>query len=128
MSLKSRIKLMLLGEDSLFSYFLNREIEQITLGIMGMFYLPMMILIQAYLLIDIYFKLQDGLEILRPLSMSVVLLVLFLVYGFYVYRLKRKKQKIIEVEKSVEDLPQVFLSALIRGLKSEREDFLNKDK
>jgi hypothetical protein len=119
---------MLLGEDSLFSYFINREIEQLTLGIMGMFYLPLLILIQAYLLIDIYLKLQNGSEILRPLLMSGVLLSLFLVYGFYVYRLRRKKQRILKVEKAVEDLPQIFLNALIQGLKTEREEFLKNRK
>ena len=128
MGLKSRIKLMLLGEDSLFSYFFNREIEQITLGIMGLFYLPMLLLVQAYLVIDIYLKIQDGLPVLRPLLMSIVLLILFLVYGFYIYRLKRKKRKIEKIEKAVEDLPQIFLNSLMSALKSEREDYIRNKK
>lgn len=127
MNLKARIKLMLLGEDSLFSYFLNREIEHLTLGIMGMFYLPMMVLIQAYLCIDIYFRVQEGTDYMRPVVMSIVLIILALIYGFYVYRAKRKKAKIIKVEKAVEDLPQIFLNSLIEGLRAEKAKY-KKDK
>jgi len=126
MKIKNRLKLLLIGEESLISYFFHKELRLVAAGAIGLAYLPIVFLAQIYLALDIYFKISKGVEATQQIMLISALTVLAVVYFFYIHRLKKRKKKLEKAEKQIEDLPQVFLNALLQGLKSERDEFLKK--
>ena len=111
---KLDFKTIIFGEGSILSYFIGREIEQVTLGVMALVYLPLVILMQIYLVIDAYLKYLEGTSFLRPGIMISLLIVLQLIYFLYAYRLKNKKENTVEVKEAVQTVPQIFLQVFLK--------------